>query len=76
MFVKFENAGLSDSGKTQKWLVLGAQSGVPLGDVRWYGQWRKYAFSPIAGTVFDATCLREIADFIESRTEEHGGTWT
>lgn len=69
-FVKFENAGLSDSGKTQKWL-LSSTGGALLGTVSWYAQWRRYAFQPIAGTVLDATCLREIADFVETATTEH-----
>jgi hypothetical protein len=69
-FVKFENAGLSDSAKTQKWLASSV-AGAILGNISWFSQWRRYAFQPIAGTVYDATCLREIADFIENRTEEH-----
>jgi len=68
MFVKFENAGLSDSGKTQRWLVT-STGGAHLGTVSWYSQWRRYAFQPIAGTVFDANCLREIADFLQVETE-------
>ena len=72
MFVKFENAGLSDSGKTQKWLVT-TVSGSVLGTVSWFAQWRRYAFQPIAGTVFDAACLREIAQWCQTETEAHDG---
>lgn len=71
IFVKFENAGLSDSGKTQKWLATSVH-GALLGTVSWYAQWRRYAFQPVAGTVFDAVCLREIATFVEGETEAHG----
>ena len=70
-FVNFQNAGLSDSGKTQKWIVT-SNSGIHLGRVSWFAQWRRYAFQPIAETVFDANCLREIADFIERETTAHG----
>lgn len=34
-----------------------------LGEVRWYAQWRQYAFYPAEGTVFEKTCLNDIAEF-------------
>lgn len=69
-FLEFKSAGLSPSGKTQKWSVL-STGGVPLGEVKWTGPWRRYAFVPLFGTLFDATCLREAADFCEKMTTEH-----
>jgi hypothetical protein len=48
---------------------------VTLGDVRWYSHWRRYVFEPDAITalrlVFDASCLRTIADFCEEKTLRH-----
>ena len=36
---------------------------INLGQVRWYAQWRQYAFYPIEGSVFEKTCLGDIQQF-------------
>ena len=56
--------------KTQNWWVK-TDSGVTLGEVKWYAQWRKYAFFPEGLTVFEEVCLGEIAEFCKIRTQEH-----
>lgn len=61
----------SPSGKTNIFDVLTKQGGT-LGEVRWYARWRKYSFFPADGCLFEQTCLREIADFIEATTHIHG----
>lgn len=68
--IQFLHAGPSDSGKTSLWDVR-TNDGSLLGEVRWFGRWRKYAFYPRGDTLFEQTCLREIAEFIEMRTREH-----
>lgn len=60
-----------DTGKTLVWDVENKENGAVLGRIKWFGQWRKYAFFPFNGMVFEQVCLREIADFIEARTKEH-----
>lgn len=35
-----------------------------LGAVKWYGPFRKYAFYPEDGTVYDTKCLEDIINFI------------
>lgn len=42
-----------------------------LGQVRWFGRWRCYAFFPETGTVYERVCLRTIADFAEEETRKH-----
>lgn len=42
--------------------------GVSLGTMQWYGSWRRYAFVPAARTVYEATCLKEIAAWCEQLT--------
>ena len=64
-------AGTSESGKTNIWIVRNARDGSQLGRVRWFGRWRKYAFEPWAGTIFEYVCLREIATFCEEMTKDH-----
>jgi len=45
--------------------------GASLGEVRWFGRWRCYAFYPFAGTIYERKCLRDIADFCEKETQRH-----
>jgi len=67
------------SAKTRVWLVLAVRDGLLVGEVRWYSHWRRYCFIAGAATIpfalarfiFDAECLRELADFAEARTREH-----
>ena len=42
-----------------------------LGEVKWFGRWRGYAFFPELYTIYEQKCMREIADFIEAQTKEH-----
>jgi len=69
-FLNFGLAGTSPSGKT-KIFTVSSVNGSRLGAVQWHSQWRKYAFFPIAGTLYDPGCLREISDFCERVSAEH-----
>ena len=60
----------SEKRKTAIWRIH-ALDGMVIGEVRWYAPWRKYCFSPLAASVYEQVCLREIADFIVSQTEAH-----
>ena len=42
-----------------------------LGRVIWFARWRKYVFEPEPETVYEETCLREIAEFVEQETAAH-----
>lgn len=56
------------SGKTTIWWVwvdYEAEHGYVLGDIKWYPQWRKYAFFPNTDTLYEPVCMREIAAFID-----------
>lgn len=46
---------------------------VRLGEVKWYGPWRKYCFfaNRELALVFDKDCLRDIAQFCEDETNYH-----
>ena len=63
-----------DGKRTWRWQIhtrpVAGQGIVFLGEVKWFGRWVKYGFYPAPDCVFEATCLREIADFIEERTTE------
>ena len=62
---------VTKSGKTHLWKVIALNDGAMLGYVRWYGAWRKYSFYPLATTLYESTCLRDLAQFCDERTREH-----
>jgi len=55
------------SHRTRRWAV--SSQGHELGEVRWYAPWRRYAFYPVGGTLYDAACLAELAAFCQRQTE-------
>lgn len=61
----------SASGKTKIFLVNSTEDGSFLGEIRWFGRWRKYCFFPADSAVFEQVCMRDISDFIESETNLH-----
>jgi hypothetical protein len=65
--LNFALVGRSDSGLTEIWQVASAHTGIDLGKISWYAPWRRYAFFPAASIVFDATCLTEIAKFLDEQ---------
>ena len=60
-----------DPRKTRIFMVNSTESGDLLGQVRWYAPWRKYCFYPTQGTIFEQVCMRDLSDFIETKTKEH-----
>lgn len=57
---------LSYKPKTQRWAVQKkAPDWTQLGIIKWYSGWRKYAFFPFDGSVYENDCLKDIANFIE-----------
>lgn len=73
-FIEFHDGGRSPSGKTAIWFVYAKGRdlrGGQLGQIAWFGRWRCYGFFPLAGTVYERTCLRDIADFCERETAAH-----
>lgn len=71
-WLRFEQ--LPRLGKTNRFRVLtGELTGdqrTELGLVSWHGAWRRYAFSPAPGTLYEAVCLRDIANFCDRLTQE------
>jgi hypothetical protein len=68
-YIQFVDAGYSASGKTKIWDVATIEDQEDLlGEIRWFGSWRCYAFYPYDKTVFEKTCLRDIANFCEKQT--------
>lgn len=62
-----------DKPKTKTWYVHNKDNNTLLGMIGWYNPWRQYSFFP-NGTlplVFEKTCLRDIAKFVEYETVIH-----
>lgn len=74
-WIKFIPNGTSPSGKTGRWSVQTVDGQHTLGEIAWYGPWRKYCFFPSVGamaqTVFEWDCLRDIADQLQQLTKVH-----
>jgi hypothetical protein len=72
-WIEFRQLPRPEKRKTDIWKVLpkSDEYALPLGEVRWYSQWRRYAFYPGPGRpVFEPTCLRDIASFCEDETRK------
>ena len=59
--------------KTARWAVVAKNGEIDLGEVKWFGKWRCYAYFPLNDTLYEMRCLREIADFCEKLTKEQRG---
>ena len=73
-WIQAEDEGLSASRKTHKWRIVSAdENRFILGQVKWFGRWRRYCFFPslIDSLVFEQDCLRDLANFLEDETREH-----
>ena len=76
-YLEFVDIGATPSGLTRRWSVrsrhgknfLGQQ--IILGEVSWWSPWRQYTFKPSSNTIWNKECLRTIAGFCESITEDH-----
>lgn len=79
-FIDTELIGTTESGKTKIWAVvtlsrqengdLGDQS-TKLGEIRWFGRWRKYVFYPEPNMLFDQSCLETIGRICGDQTNRH-----
>lgn len=54
------------TGKTKIFKVTNKENGSFLGMIKWYGAWRTYCFFVQDATIFEPTCLKDIASFIEN----------
>lgn len=70
-YISIEKIGLSPSKKTQVWLVMNTRTNQGIGTISWHGPFRKYCFNPYNNMLFDADCMRLIADHTEKSTKEH-----
>ncbi len=60
-----------DNKKTQVWNVDLTRTGLPLGVIKWYAPWRQYCFFPEPDTVYSASCMNVIQNFIFTLNRQH-----
>lgn len=70
-YIDFNEEPKQEDRKTAIWFVVSQLEQKILGQIRWYGAWRKYCFFVYPNTVYEQICLRDIADFCENRTKEY-----
>lgn len=72
-WIEFEFAPTPEGQKTQRFNVVAKEGRVVLGQVKWFGRWRKYCFFPAPDMIFEEDCLGDIAAFLKQTTTEYRG---
>lgn len=70
-WIQFLQMQMPADRKTKGWIVQSIDGGAHLGEVKWYGAWRRYCFYSAESCIFEQDCLRDIASFCESETAMH-----
>lgn len=47
-------------GKTERVIVTSKKRLAILGEIKWFGRWRQYAFFPEADTVWNPECMDDV----------------
>lgn len=58
------------TAKTKRFFINSNESHFCLGEVKWYGAWRKYCFFPTPNSVFETKCLSDIILFLNGLQNE------
>ncbi len=72
-FIEFVLQARPAGRVTDVWIVWPKGERDPMkaiGLVEWFTRWRCYSFFPVAETIFERRCLRDIADFLEAETKK------
>lgn len=56
------------TGKTDKYTVSNKEHGSIIGEIKFYGAWRKYCFFPAPNCVFESDCLTDIKTMLVTLT--------
>ena len=63
----------SYTGKTKLVKVISKRLNIVLGEIRWYGPWRQYAFHPLDKRVWNNGCLEDVKAVIKWLMDERRG---
>lgn len=56
--------------KTKRWDVVNVRTNIVVGEIQWYGAFRKYVFFPEDDMLFDSGCLRLISEFLDEHKND------
>lgn len=76
VWIRFDEA--PPRGNTKTWWVreiAAAVDGPALGIIKWFAPWRRYAFFPATGSLFESECLQNIAGFCNGHTLDRKSVW-
>ncbi len=62
-----------ENRKTPIYHIISKRSNLEIGQIKWYGAWRKYCFFPDEYTVWDRKCLKELIDFLDEINKRKRG---
>ncbi len=66
-WIRFQLAD-KQNPKTKIWNVITKEDNFILGQIKWFGIWRQYAFFPVSDTVYEKICLNDISNFLKEQT--------
>ena len=73
-YIRFDEFSDGTARKTKMFLVTTTyDNGTPLGEIRFFPRWRKFSFFPLKDTLYESTCLRDIAAFCDIQTAKWRG---
>ncbi len=52
--------------KTRRFFLKNKENGFTIGEIKWYGPFRKYSFFPADNTVFEEQCLSDITTMLHN----------
>lgn len=66
-WISIKEVGESKSGKTKVFEVVNnSHKDYSIGEIKWNGGYRKYAFYPARESYYEEDCLRDIANFLDN----------
>lgn len=64
-FIYIEKIVIPNRKTAIYWIHSKKDANIILGEIKWFGAWRKYCFFPGENTIFDNKCLNFILEFLE-----------
>lgn len=59
-YLRFVERPPAEGRKTKTVSVIATRDSALLGEIKWFGRWRQYAFFPYHDTIFNPDCLDSI----------------
>lgn len=73
-YLKFYKLPRLKNKKTDIISIESISSGILLGHIQWYGQWRQYCFFPSNSTLWNSGCMEDVYEIIIDLKKERINT--